>query len=68
MNQNRKPFHADLVVFFVCWSVACFFAGKWMGEEQMADKVKPCYEMKKQNLDMSKTQQRRFINYWKSQS
>jgi len=68
MNPNRKPFHADMIVFFDCWSVACFFAGKWMGEEQMADKVKPCYEMKKQNLDMSKRTEKLWINYWMKQS
>ena len=42
MFKNRKPFHADLIVFAVCWSVSCFVAGLWMGQEQGKEAPKVC--------------------------
>jgi hypothetical protein len=42
MKPTRKPFHADLIVFFACWSVACFVAGLWMGEERATQAPKVC--------------------------
>jgi hypothetical protein len=53
------------MILILCWSIACFFAGKWMGEEQM--EAKPC-EMKKQSLDMTKAQEKRWITYWKART
>ena len=34
----------------------------------MEDKIKPCYEMKKQSLDMSKKAEMNFIRYWKAKT
>lgn len=56
---------AERMILILCWSIACFFAGKWMGEEQM--EAKPC-EMKKQSLDMTKAQEKRWITYWKART
>lgn len=67
MKPLRPTQVAEFLIFILCWSIACFFAGKWMGEEQMSDKIKPC-EMKKQSLDMSKNAERNFIRYWKAKS
>jgi len=72
-RQEMKPLRptelAERMILILCWSIACFFAGKWMGEEQMADQpAKPCYIVKKQSLDMTKAQEKRWITYWKART
>jgi hypothetical protein len=42
MNPNRKAFYPDVIIFAVCWSVACFVAGLWMGEERATQAPKVC--------------------------
>jgi hypothetical protein len=53
-------------VFFACWSVACFVAGLWMGEERAteAPKVYDKPVTKKLSVhDMTKQQTKRWAKY-----
>ena len=43
MTTPAKPMlRIDVLVFFFCWSAACFYAGLLMGEERSAAELKPC--------------------------
>jgi hypothetical protein len=42
MNPNRKAFYPDVIVFFLCWSIACFVSGLWIGEERSTQAPKVC--------------------------
>lgn len=42
MTKAKTMFRIDALVFFFCWSAACFYAGTLVGEEQSAAELMPC--------------------------
>jgi hypothetical protein len=64
LNQsNRKPFHADIVVFYVCIIIGVWYCGYLYGSAQTPVCDKPV--AKKLSVhDMTKQNMRRWARYY----
>ncbi len=63
LHPSRKPFRADLIVFWSCVLMVVWYMGFLYGHSKVPIATAPvCKKISVQ--DMSKVQMKRWANYW----
>ena len=61
MITPPSTFLAERLILIVCWSIFCMFLGQWVLPDRSV--TRECV-IKKQSINMTTVQQKRWINYY----